>query len=64
MKTGEKIRLKSPIRSAKVGVGFLPLEGILVRKTESLGREVWLVNFGNGVSEYIYPEVEGWKEAA
>ncbi len=53
MKPGDKILIKRPIRSHKDGV-ILPCEGTLVRTTEGLGRNLLLVDFGEGTMEYLF----------
>jgi hypothetical protein len=64
IRTKTKITLLHPIRSAKAGVGIVPLEGELVIEVESLGREMLLVKFGEGVTEYVFPNEVKVKEAA
>ncbi|OGF82872.1 hypothetical protein A2924_01550 [Candidatus Giovannonibacteria bacterium RIFCSPLOWO2_01_FULL_44_16] len=55
MKFGETVKTKTVIRSQKTGT-LLPKEGTFVRVTESLGRQLILVNFGSAGDEYIFPE--------
>ena len=55
MKFGETVKTKTVIRSQKTGTP-LPKEGTFVRVTESLGRQLILVNFGSAGDEYIFPE--------
>ena len=58
MKTGVKLNLTKPVRSAKTGM-LLPKEGTLVFVTENLGRTLLLVEFQDGQSEYLFEnEVE------
>ena len=58
MKTGIKLNVTKPIRSAKTGM-FLPREGTLVSVTENLGRTLLLVEFEGGQREYLFEgEVE------
>jgi len=53
--TGEKLKLKKPVRSQKTGV-VLPKEGTLVCVTENLGRRLFLVAFADGNSEYLFDD--------
>ena len=41
------------IRSAKSGL-LLPREGILVKIVENLGRNLILIDFGKGMTEYLF----------
>ncbi len=58
MKPGDKIKIARPIRSHKDGM-ILPWVGTLVSTIESLGRNLLLVDFGEGTTEYLFEhEVE------